>query len=173
MGVVAWALITALAAQVALPIPGTPVPITLQTLAVTLAPFALGAWLGSTSMALYVALGLVGLPVFAAATPGLTAGYLVGFIAAQPVMGAILGSRAAREPSLWRAGAAILAGNAAVFLLGVTWLKFALSATTPGYSWGQALAMGFIPFIPGSIVKIGLALALARDLALLSRRCGF
>ncbi len=171
-GIALWGLLTALSAQIALPIPGTPVPITLQTLAVTLAPFALGPWLGAGSMALYVGLGLIGLPVFAAASGGLTSGYLAGFIAAQPVMGLILGQRAAREPSLWRAAAAIIAGNIVIFVLGVAWLRIAMGGLTPGFSWEQAMAMGLVPFIPGSIVKIGLAMALARDVVLAARRLG-
>jgi len=178
-GVVGFALLTALAAQVTIPLPGTPVRITLQTLAVTLAPLALGAGAGAASMALYVALGLIGLPVYADASGGwhivygATFGYLLGFIACQPVMARLLGDRRERGASFGRVLAAMIAGHAVIFGFGLSWLWVALSRATPGVGLSETLAAGLWPFVPGSVVKTALALLVAGDLMLWARRRGW
>ena len=98
--IVLGAALTALAAQVSIPVPGSPVPITGQTFAVLLTAAALGPARGLASQGLYLALGLVGLPVFAGAAHGphvvfgATGGYLVGFLAAAAIAGS---RRAARR----------------------------------------------------------------------------
>lgn len=158
-GVVGFALLTALCAQVTIPIPGTPVPVTLQTLGVTMAALALGGRLGLMSMGLYVLLGVVGFPVYADASGGwhvvigATGGYLLGFILAQPLM-----ARAARTPTGAYAGwrgvvTALVVGHVVIFACGVTWLKLRL-----GLAWPTALDQGLWPFLPGSLVKGGAAL---------------
>lgn len=158
-GVLGFALLTAVFAQVAIPIPGTPVPVTLQTLAVTMAAFALGGRLGALSMGLYVLIGMAGFPVYAngdggwEASFGATGGFLLGFILAQPVM-----AWAARTPDGRYAGwrgvvTALVVGHVVIFTLGVGWLKLSL-----GVAWPAALDMGLWPFLPGSLVKGGAAL---------------
>ena len=85
--------LTALCAQIAIPVPGSPVPITGQTFAVCLVSAALGLRRGVASMSLYLVLGLIGLPVYSDASSGMhvvlgaTGGYLVGFVLAAAVMG--------------------------------------------------------------------------------------
>lgn len=178
-GVVGFALLTALAAQVTIPLPGTPVPITLQTLAVTLAPLALGAWGGAASMALYVALGLFGLPVYADASGGwhvvygATFGYLLGFIACQPVMAWVVGKRENRSAALGRVLGAMAAGHAVIFGLGLAWLWVVLERANPGVGLAKTLEMGLWPFLAGSVFKTALALLVAGDLMLWSRRRGW
>ena len=80
--VIAFSLFTGLMAQIQIPLPFTPVPITGQTFAVLLCGALLGARLGTASMLLYITEGAVGLPVFAAAKGATTYGYLAGFVAA-------------------------------------------------------------------------------------------
>lgn len=178
-GVVGFALFTALAAQITIPLPGTPVPITLQTFAVMLAPLALGAWGGMASMALYVVLGLVGLPVYADASGGwhvvygATFGYLLGFIACQPVMARVLGAGSERSTSLRRVLGAMVAGHAVVFALGLAWLWVVLDRANPGVGLSETLAKGLWPFVPGSVFKTALALLVASDLTLWARRRGW
>src|SRR5437899_13089304 len=94
--VVLGALLVAAAAQVAIPLPGTPVPMTLQPLAVLLVGGLLGRWLGASSLLLYLALGAAGLPVFTpVGLPGVarlfgpTGGYLLAYPVAASAVGAL------------------------------------------------------------------------------------
>lgn len=152
---VGFALLTALAAQVVIPIPGTPVPVTGQTLAVLLAGAALGSRAGAGSQAIYWMMGAMGLPFYSDATggwevaTGATAGYLVGFIAAAWVVGTL--AERGKDRSVSSAIPAFLAGNAVIYLFGVPWLLVSVDAFT---SLPDALAAGFTPFIIGDIVKI-------------------
>lgn len=143
--VVAFALLTAAAAEIRYPVPGSPVPATLQTLAVLSCGLLLGPWLGSASMALYIAIGLAGVPVFARGEGvqtifGPTGGYLVAFALVQPLLGHVITSK---RRSVMRLATALLAAQAVVFTCGVGWLKVA-----GGLSWADALNMGFWPFVP-------------------------
>src|SRR5262245_49900026 len=113
--VVGFALLTALTALIRYPLPGTPVPATLQTLSVVLAGLLLGPRLGALSMGLYLAFGICGQFVFAsapgpAALVGPTAGYLVGFVLAQPMLGWLVGPSGGWRRVL----AATLAGQAVI-----------------------------------------------------------
>ncbi len=142
-------------------IPLQPVPITMQTLFVLLAG-ALGTRArGVTSQALYVAAGALGLPVFAggaagwAVLAGPTGGYLVGFALAPLVVATLLDRR---ESVAWQAGVFTLA-TLVIFALGVAHL--ALFHT--GGRLGAALAVGFVPFVPGAIFKIVAATSIARS----------
>ncbi|MCP4247663.1 MAG: biotin transporter BioY, partial [bacterium] len=117
-GVVGFALLTAMGAQIAIPVPGSPVPITMQTFFVLMAGMTLGPRLGVASMAFYLLLGMTGYHVFAAAwwSPGNflgpTGGYLIGFVLAQPIVGA-LARRGRGGWVRWRDLAfAAVAGNA-------------------------------------------------------------
>jgi biotin transport system substrate-specific component len=137
-------------------VPMIPVPMTMQTWAVLLVGAALGPRLGVAAVLLYLAEGLVGLPVFAggAAGParllGPTGGYLMAFPAAAFLAGWLLRFGFARNAL--GACAAMLAGHIAVFAGGVPWL-----AQFTG--WEKAVAAGFVPFILGSIVKSALVVA--------------
>lgn len=150
-------LLIALVAQVAIPLPFSPVPITGQTLAVLLTGAVLGSRRGSLSLLLYLVQGAAGLPVFAGWTAGParlmgpTGGYIVGFVAGALVTG-LLAERG------WdrRAGtafAAMLLGNAAIYAIGLPWLA---CFTGPG----RALALGLLPFIAGDLLKLAIATAM-------------
>jgi biotin transport system substrate-specific component len=150
------ALFTALLAQVAIPVPGSPVPITGQTLAVVLTAAALGPVRGVSAMGLYVLLGAVGLPFYSDASGGYevvlgaTGGYLIGFLPAALLIG--LAARAGMDRKPWKALPLFVAGQLVVFAVGVPWL-----AAVAGMSASQAIAAGFTPFIVGGLVKAALA----------------
>ena len=173
---IGFALLTALAAQITIPIPGTPVPITGQTFAVLLAGAALGPWAGAGSQAIYWSLGALGLPFYSDASggwevaTGATAGYLIGFIVAAWVVGAL--AVRGQDRNVWSAIPAFLAGNAVIYLFGVPWLLASVEAFT---TVGDALAAGFTPFVIGDLVKIvlaGLLLPLAWKLVDITKRNG-
>lgn len=165
-GVAGFGLAAALGAQVAIPLPQTPVPITLQTLPVLLAGAALGPGYGALSMGLYVVLGTVGYHVFAGGAWGLptllgaTGGYLVGFIIAPAAVGALTGRPAGAGRRWLRLLAALLAGKAAIYACGLAWLHVWAGATL-----AQTLAWGLWPFVPGLVLKTLLAAGLAGGLA--------
>ena len=154
-----WALAllgsAVLAASAQVVLPAWPVPATLQSLAVLLLGALGGARLGTAAVALYLLEGALGLPVFAggaagpAALAGPTGGYLLGFLPA-----AWLAGRAGRGP-LWRQGAVLLAAHLLLFAPGVAWLA--------GFvGWERAFAAGFVVFLPATLVKTALALAVLR-----------
>jgi biotin transport system substrate-specific component len=157
--VVGGALLTALAAQISFHVPWTPVPITGQTFAVLLVGATLGSRRGATSLALYVALGATGLPFYADGTggwqaaTGATAGYLAGFVVAAFVVGLLAERR--QDRSLVTSLPAMLAGSAAVYLFGVTWLAHHL-----GVSAAEAVELGLAPFVIGDALKLTAAGAL-------------
>ncbi|MEH3076493.1 MAG: biotin transporter BioY [Quadrisphaera sp.] len=146
------ALFTALLAQVVVPLPGTPVPITGQTLALVLVAASLGPVRGLSSMGLYAVLGAVGLPFYSEASggwhvvAGATGGYIVGFLPAAFLIG--LAARHGADRRWWRAVPLFAAGQLVVFAVGVPWLALAT-----GMSAGQAVAAGFTPFLLGGLVK--------------------
>lgn len=158
-----FALLTSLGAQIHVPLPPDGVPMTLQTLAVLCAALCIGPRWGLISMLMYLAIGIVGGAVFAEGSKGLgvllgqTGGYLLGFVLCQPVVG-----RIARRPDGavrgWLAMvAAVMAGNAIIFGLGVPWL-----AVTNGYGPARALEGGLYPFLPGLVVKTAGAVVIGR-----------
>ncbi|MCC6359165.1 MAG: biotin transporter BioY [Phycisphaerales bacterium] len=132
--------LTALAAMVRIPMPGTPVPATLQTLVVVLAGILLAGRLATISMAAYLALGSAGVVLFAAAG-GSTLGYLVGFVLAQPVIAVFARPRGSRGAQVAWLGAAVAAGHAVIFACGLAWLW-----VWSGQPLGAVIAMGFLPF---------------------------
>lgn len=170
VGVVGFALALAAASQVAIPLPFTPVPITLQPMIVVLAGLMLGPVAGVASMVLYLAAGAAGLPVFAPiGAPGVarffgpTGGYLIAYPAAAFVAGA-LGQRA---PSLIGRWLAATAGAAVILLGGVAELTIINGSLT------RAIAIGLTPFALLDIVKAFVAAVIAeRGIALSGRRAG-
>lgn len=153
-----FAILTALAAQIRIVLPGTPVPITGQTFAVLITGAVLGSWAGAGSQMIYVTLGLVGLPVYAGGNGGFeyatgaTLGYLVGFIAAAWVIGRL--SERGQDRNVWSAIPAFLTGNAVIYLFGVTWLWWSVEAIS---TMQEAIVAGFVPFVVGDLLKIALA----------------
>lgn len=148
-----FALLTALSAQIIIPLPFTPVPITGQTFAVLLSGAVLGSTLGASSQALYFVLGAVGLPFYAGGergwttATGATGGYLVGFVVAAWVVGRLAERR--QDRSVATAIPAFLAGNIIIHLFGVPWLAYRL-----GVSWPEAVQLGSVPFLIGDIAKV-------------------
>ena len=152
--VAAGSLLIAAAAQLKLFLPFTPVPVTGQTFAVLLIAALYGARRGAATAMTYIAMGLMGLPVFSAAPPGPaalvspTAGYLAGFVAAAWVTGSLSEKGWDRKP--WTAALAMGIGSGVIFACGLLWLgRFT--------GWANVLQTGLFPFIPGDLLKIGLA----------------
>lgn len=156
IGIVAFAVATALAAKVAVPLPGTPVPFTLQPLVVLLAGALLGGRLGAASQALYLSMGIAGLPVFAA---GGGAAYLLGptggYLMALPLAAFAAGSAGSAGPAArggpLRALGALLLGLVAIYAGGVGWLALLGGASA-------AVVQGLVPFVLADLVKVLLAL---------------
>lgn len=153
--VLAGSLLIALSAQIAIPLPFSPVPVTGQTMAVLLVGALLGRRRGSLAVLVYIAEGIAGLPVFAggAAGParllGPTGGYLVGFVAAAYLVGLLAERGWDRRVSTTAAAMAL--GNLVIYTVGVLWLTVFVG------SLSAALAAGVLPFIPGDLVKIAAA----------------
>lgn len=151
------AALTALAAQARIPLPFTPVPITLQVAMVLLAGGLLGSRMGAASQAGYLLIGASGLPVFAvgkgglAALAGPTAGYLVGFIAGAFVFGWLL-ERGAKGIGLTFAAA--LAALACIYIPGWLWLACWMSAANQGLALSAAFNAGISPFIVPDLLKV-------------------
>lgn len=153
--VVAGALVLAISAKVQVPF--YPVPMTLQTLAVLALAAAFGARLAVATVAVYLAEGLAGLPVFAGAAAGPayllgpTGGFLAGFMVAAALVGALAERGGARGPL--RLLAVMALGHAVIFAFGFAWLADAIGAQ-------KAWALGVAPFFAATLVKTGLAAAL-------------
>jgi len=144
-------LLVALMAQVKIPLPFTPVPLTGQTFAVLLAGAALGSHRGAASLLLYLLQGIVGLPVFAGGANGLaylagpTGGYLLGFAVAAFVVGWL--AERGKDRRVVTALLVFLAGEAVIYLFGVTWLGVFIG-------FEKALSAGLLPFLPGDAIKL-------------------
>ena len=123
-----------------------------------LAGAALGSWAGAGSQLIYVLLGAIGLPFYAEGRggwevfTGATFGYLIGFILAAWVVGAMAERR--QDRSVWSAIPAFLAGSAVIYLCGVPWLLYSVEAIE---TWEAALVAGLVPFVIGDLLKVALA----------------
>ena len=162
LGVVGFAAALAAASQVAMPIPGTPVPITLQPLVVVLAGMMLGPAAGAASMLLYLAVGAAGVPVFApVGAPGIArfAGPTGGYLLAYPVSAYVAGFLAQRMPSLPGRWLAATAGIALLFVGGVAQLTVLTGSVS------RAVALGITPFAAFDVLKALAAAAIARPRA--------
>src|SRR5215208_3630826 len=146
------ALFVATLAQVEIPLPFTPVPITGQTLGVLLVGAALGSKRGAASLGTYLVMGIVGLPFFAGRAHGLaivigaTGGYLIGFVVAAYVIGWL--AERGLERSMRTALIPFLVGTLIIYLCGVSWLAVVLG------SLSKAVIAGFIPFLIGDAIKL-------------------
>ena len=153
-------ILTVVAAQVSVPLPFTPVPFTLQPMIVLLGGAALGSRLGMSSQVLYLALGLAGLPVFAA-SPVLPQGFARllgptgGFLMSYPLAAFVAGYLAERgfDRRYLTSVLAMGAGLAIVFACGIAWLAWG----APHVGLAPAVRSGLLPFLPADIVKIFLA----------------
>lgn len=159
------ALFTALiiiGGYISIPIPVGPVPIVLADFFVMITGLFLGLKYGLISTALYLALGALGMPVFAGGSAGLavlvgpTGGFLFGYLLVVTSIGFITGKR---KPSIVTNLIALVVGNILLYAIGVPWLKFQMNI-----NWAAALAAGLIPFIIGIVIKITVASALGRVL---------
>jgi biotin transport system substrate-specific component len=156
------AAVTAVAAQIAIPI--FPVPFTLQVLAVVLSGFLLGSRYGALAQAIYVLVGAVGVPVFAEFSGGLgrvlgpTGGYLIAY----PIAAAVAGlaaptvARATRRRALWVGSFWGCAGLAVIYAIGATWL-----AVITDLPLAVAVAQGVLIFVPFDLIKVALAVLVA------------
>jgi biotin transport system substrate-specific component len=154
-------VLTIAAAQISIPLPFTPVPFTFQPMVVLVGAAALGSTLGAASQVVYLTLGIMGLPVFAASPIlpqgiarllGPTGGYLMAYPLAAFVCGAL--AERGLDRRYLTAFLTMVAGLAFVFAGGVSWL--ALYAQ-PAARWSGALAAGFYPFVAADLVKLMIA----------------
>ena len=139
-----------------------PVPLSLATFAVYLSGALLGWKHGTAAVAVYLLVGMAGVPVFSGFTGGIqklagvTGGYLVGYLFCALITG--LGSGAPRQVCpVWILTACMVAGTAALYLLGTAWFM-----VQTGKALGAALALCVIPFLPGDAVKIVAAVLISR-----------
>lgn len=157
--VVAGALLIYLTARIAIPVPGSPVPITGQTFGVLLVGGALGFRRGLVAVGLYVLLGVIGLPFFAEGKGGIsviwgaTGGYLVGFVAAGALVGRL--AELGWDRKIGGALGAMLLGNIVIYAIGLPWL-----ALVTGSSPSETIAQGLTPFLFGDGLKLILAAVL-------------
>jgi biotin transport system substrate-specific component len=166
--VILGAALVAAAAQIAVPLPGTPVPMTLQPLAVLLVGGLLGARLGATSMVLYLALGIAGLPVFTPTVPlfgiarllGPTGGYLLAYPFAAYVVGVLTPGwqPGVNKPAWGRIAVAVVAGLVLIHLGGLAQLAI-LTGNLEG-----AARLGTVPFLLGDLGKLVVATPLLTKL---------
>lgn len=153
--VLGGAALTGLAAQIAVPVPGSPVPVTGQTFAALLVGTTLGARRGVSSLAVYAVAGLAGVPWFAGGGSGVSVsfGYILGMILATAAVGAL--ARRGADRSVLRTAGTMLLGEAIIYLVGVPYLAYAADMSA-----SAAIAAGLTPFLIGDAVKAVLAMGL-------------
>ena len=157
--VVAGALFIYLTSKIVILIPGNPIPITGQTFGVLLVGGALGLRRGLVAVALYVLLGVVGLPFFAEGKGGLSViwgasgGYLIGFVVAGAVVGRL--AELGWDRKIGGAIGAMIAGSVVIYAIALPWLKVVTGSTVE-----QTINIGLLPFVVGDTLKILLAAVL-------------
>lgn len=161
------AALTAAFAYVSIPLPGLPAPVSFQVFGVYFAGLLLGPRWGGFSMALYLLVGIAGVPVFANGGAGLayllgpTGGYLIGFMLAAILIGFIvhrsLDPKPLSDVSITVQAGALVAGIALIYAVGVPWLAI----NTP-YSFAKSATVGAAFFLPGDLIKIVATLGLVR-----------
>ncbi|TFV95119.1 biotin transporter BioY [Orlajensenia leifsoniae] len=156
------ALIAALTLPGAIPTGALGLPITLQTLGVLLAGAIIGPKKGTLAVVVYVALGAIGLPIYAGGTGGLgilfgpTGGFLFGFILCAFVVGWLTARLLPRYPFWPALGLTAVGGILSVYLIGIPWL-----AVTTGTPIG-AVALGMVAFLPGDLIKVLVTVSVAK-----------
>jgi biotin transport system substrate-specific component len=156
MLVMAGAVLIFLTSLIAIPIPGSPVPFTLQTFGILVVGGALGMRRGGLASLVYVALGVVGLPFFAEGRGGLeviwgaTGGYLIGFVLAAALVGRL--AELGWDRHIGGSLGMNTLGTVVIYAIGVPWL-----AVTTGMDLGQAIAVGLVPFLVVDIIKLAAA----------------
>lgn len=151
IGVSVFVILTSLGAFVRIPLPFSPVPITLQTFFVLLSGAFLGGNLGGVSQLGYILLGISGLPIFTGTGSGLfylfgpTGGYLLGFILSSFFVGRFIKYS---QNNLFSIFGILCLGDLIILCSGILWLRVLL-----GYNFKNLLFIGFIPFIPGDLLK--------------------
>ncbi len=183
ISIVAGSVLLALCAQISIPLPFTPVPITGQTFAVLLIGASLGSGRGAAAVILYLIEGVAGLPFFAPTGGMFTYGYLAGFVPAAFVAGWLC--ERGWDRSFLLSLIALLIGNAVIYAVGLPWLASAYGLLGAGVAipssipqfWQDVLAFGqigflrgdlvvqavnggLLPFIPGDLIKAILAAAI-------------
>lgn len=154
------ALITAMAWIPPIPLPFSPVPITLQNFGVFLTAILLGSKKGSMAVLIYTLLGAIGLPVFSGGTGGMgillgpTGGYLIGFVIAAYLVGRIIESFSEPRPQHYIL--ALIIGNIFIYGIGAFHLAQVLDL-----SLSTAIKIGVIPYLPLDVVKCVLTIAIA------------
>ena len=156
--------LTAVAAQVSVHVPFTPVPLTLQPMVVLVGAAALGARLGAASQVIYLLLGIAGLPVFAA-SPILPQGFARllgptgGYLMAYPIAAFVTGYFAERgfDRRYFTSILAMFAGLCTLFVGGVTWLAYFAPAPGGPIGLNAALAAGLYPFVIKDLIKVSIA----------------
>ena len=149
-------LFIAAMAQLSVPLPGSPVPFTGQTLAVLLVGTAYGSVLGATTVLSYLIAGVIGAPFYSngghgfSHLSGATGGYLVGMFLASYIAGKLAEHK--WDQSIIRAVPAMLLSNVAIFTCGLFWLHHVTQQ-----SWSWTIAHGLTPFILVEIIKVLLA----------------
>ncbi|MFF7200317.1 MULTISPECIES: biotin transporter BioY [unclassified Streptomyces] len=165
--VVGGAALTGIAAQISVPVPGSPVPVSGQTFAALLVGTALGARRGFLSLALYAVVGMAGMPWFAEGASGYAMpsfGYILGMLLAATVVGGL--ARRGADRSVLRTAGTMAVGSVIIYAVGVPYLALAT-----GMSLSQAVAAGLTPFLIGDALKAALAMgALPTAWKLLGRR---
>lgn len=143
-------------AQIAVPLPGTPVPVTGQTFAVLLSGAALGFGRAGLAMLVYLLAGMAGVPWFTEGASGTampSLGYIIGFVVAAAAVGALARRGGDRTPL--RTAATMLAGTLIIYAVGVPYLMAALNVDL-----GRAIELGVTPFLVGDALKVLLAAGL-------------
>lgn len=152
--VVGGAVLTGLAAQLSLPVPGSPVPVTGQTFAALLVGTALGARRGFASLGLYAVAGVAGLPWFADGSSGWSMpsfGYILGMVLASAVVGAL--ARRGGDRTVARTAGVMVLGSLIIYAVGVPYL-----AHSAHLSLDRSLALGLRPYLLGDALKAALAM---------------
>ncbi|WP_369236730.1 biotin transporter BioY [Streptomyces sp. R21] len=151
--VLGGAALTGLAAQLSVPVPGSPVPVTGQTFAALLVGTALGTSRGFLALALYALAGVAGVPWFANGSSGIAVsfGYIIGMMLASAAVGAL--ARRGADRSVLRTAGTMLLGEAIIYAVGVPYL-----AASAGLTASAAIAAGLTPFLIGDALKAALAM---------------
>ncbi len=157
IAVVLGSLFVAACAQIAIPLPWTPVPMTMQPFGVLLVGLLLGPWLGAAAMVAYLLEGAAGLPVFVAGFGGLVPlGPSAGYLLSYPAVAALTGWVFTRRAGLLNALLGAALGDALILLAGASWLAI-LTHGSPA----TVLPLAVMPFVAGDAIKVVLAALIA------------